>query len=113
VSARTERALVLVKLLHTFVWALFVACIAGIFVSTARGRLGVAAALIAAVTGEVLVLVANRMRCPLTDLAARYTAERRANFDIYLPRWLAKRNQEIFGPLYLAGLAYTLVEWLR
>ncbi len=31
------------------------------------------------------VLAANGGRCPLSDLAARYTDERASNFDIYLP----------------------------
>jgi protein-S-isoprenylcysteine O-methyltransferase Ste14 len=35
--------------------------------------------------------------CLLTDLAARYTAERAANSDIYLPLWLARYNKPIFG----------------
>ncbi len=42
---------------------------------------------------EVAVLAFNGMRCPLTDLAARYTDDRRDNFDIYLPLWLAAIQQ--------------------
>ena len=45
---------------------------------------------------------------PLTTVAARCTHERRANFDIYLPEWLARYNKHIFGALYAAGLAFTL-----
>lgn len=56
---------------------------------------------------EVSVLVANRMRCPLTEVAARYTTERQDNFDIYLPLWLARHNKEVFGGLYVAGIVYT------
>lgn len=50
-------------------------------------------------------LPANRLRCPLTDIAARHTADRRANFDIYLPLWLA-RSKHVFGTLYLIGATY-------
>ena len=100
-----------IKLLHTVVWALFVACILGIFVAARAGRLGWAAVLIGVVMGETLVLVFNRMRCPLTDVAARYTAERADNFDIYLPLFVARHNKTIFGALYVAGIVYTLVEW--
>lgn len=57
---------------------------------------------------EVLVLFANRMRCPLTDIAAGYTDDRRDNFDIYLPLWLARYNKHVFGTLYVAGILYTL-----
>jgi hypothetical protein len=48
----------------------------------------------------------------LTGIAARYTDDRRANFDIYLPEWLARHNKTIFGALYLLGLAYLLARWL-
>jgi hypothetical protein len=60
---------------------------------------------------ECLVLLVNRMRCPLTGVAARYTADRRDNFDIYLPLWLARYNKHIFGSLFVAGLLFTLVCW--
>jgi hypothetical protein len=59
-----------------------------------------------AVAVEVLVLAFNRWRCPLTDVAARHTSDRRDNFDIYLPEWLARHNKVIFGTLYVAGLAF-------
>ena len=42
--------------------------------------------------------------CPLTSIAARYTDDRRANFDIYLPEWLARHNKAVFGALYVAGI---------
>jgi hypothetical protein len=47
----------------------------------------------------VLVLIANGGRCPLTTLAARYTMDRRDNFNIYLPEWLARHNKLIFGSI--------------
>ncbi len=105
--------LVAIKLLHTVVWVLFVACILGIFVGARQGRFDLVVILAAVVLGEVLVLVINRMRCPLTGVAARYTSARADNFDIYLPLWLARHNKTIFGTLYAAGIVYALVEWLR
>ncbi len=103
--------LVAVKLLHTLVWAFMVACITGIYFFAAAGRFGWALAAAGIVLGEVVVLVVNRMRCPLTRVAARFTEDRRANFDIYLPEWLARYNKEIFGTLYVLGLAYAAVRW--
>lgn len=104
--------LVAVRILHTLVWAFMVACIAGIYLFAAAGRFGWALASAAVVLGEVVVLVLNRMRCPLTPVAARFTEDRRPNFDIYLPEWLAKYNTEIFGTVYVLGLAYAAVLWL-
>jgi hypothetical protein len=112
-SARARAALVAIRTLHTAVWAFFVACIAAVFVLAGRGRFAWALAAAGIVLVEVLVLALNRMRCPLTPIAARFTADRHASFDIYLPEWLAARNKEIFGPLYLAGLLYLLLAWLR
>jgi hypothetical protein len=52
---------------------------------------------------ECAVLAINGGRCPLTDLAAKYTADRASNFDIYLPNWLADHNKLIFGLLFVVG----------
>lgn len=62
--------------------------------------------------GEVVVLWLNRWSCPLTPIAARYTQDRRPNFDIYLPEWLARYNRQMFGPLYLATLVYLVAMYL-
>jgi hypothetical protein len=56
-------------------------------------------------------LAVNRMRCPLTDLAARHTDRREANLDIYLPLWLARHNQAVFGALWIAGELYAFGVW--
>jgi hypothetical protein len=102
-----------IKLGHTAVWAFFVACILSIPLFTASSNFGLAALFTAIVACEVGVLVLNRMRCPLTGVAARYTDDRRANFDIYLPEWLARNNQQIFGTLYTVAVLFLLVRWLR
>ena len=72
------------------------------------------AALATGIVGvEVLVLILNRWRCPLTSVAAQYTEDRRDNFDIYLPEWLARHNKLLFGSLYLGGILYALVRWVH
>ena len=111
-SPESSAALILVKVAHTIVWALFAGCILALPVASWRGDHSAAAWLAAIVAGEVAVLLFNRMRCPLTAVAARYTADRRDNFDIYLPEWLARHNQRIFGSLYLAGAGFALVRWI-
>jgi hypothetical protein len=107
------RRLRTVRLLHTAVWALFVVCILAIPWLASQGRFGAAAVLATVVLGEVIVLWYHRWSCPLTAVAARYTDDRRANFDIYLPEWLARHNKQIFGPLYAAGVAYLVAMYLR
>jgi hypothetical protein len=58
-----------------------------------------------------MVLPFNHFKCPLTDIAARFTTDRRDNFDIYLPLWLACHNKQLFGALYVGGIVYALVVW--
>lgn len=106
-------ALRAVKLAHTAVWAFFASCVLAIPVVTWEGSYGRAGLLIGVVAIEVLVLLLNRWRCPLTPVAARYTTDRRDNFDIYLPEWLARNNKLLFGALYVVGILYTLIRWAR
>jgi hypothetical protein len=104
--------LVLVKLLHTIVWALFAGCIFALPLTGLKRRFDWALGLTVVVLLECLVLMANRWRCPLTNLAARFTADHADNFDIYLPAWLARHNKVIFGSLVLAGELVVLACWL-
>jgi hypothetical protein len=105
-------ALQIVKIVHTVAWAFFVGCIVAIPFATYAGNFFVSFLLIAIVLVEVAVLVVNRWRCPLTDVAARYTEDRHDNFDIFLPLLLARHNKLIFGTLFAAALAYTLISWM-
>ena len=98
----------LIRLLHTVVWAFFVAVIVAIPVVAWQSRFGLFLVLTALVLVEVVVLAVNGSRCPLTDVAARYTDDRRPNFDIYLPLPIARYNKEIFGPLFVAGVLFGL-----
>jgi polyferredoxin len=101
-----------IKLAHTVVWAVFAGCILAIPVLAAQNHFVAASALAGIVLFEVVVLWLNRWSCPLTTVAARYTADRRANFDIYLPEWLARYNKHIFGLLYVAGLVHLGLRYL-
>jgi hypothetical protein len=100
-----------IKLAHTVVWAFFASSIVAIPVLAATGAYRPAFIFIGIVFVEVLVLVINGWRCPLTDIAARHTSDRRDNFDIYLPEWLARHNKLIFGLLYVLGSVYALARW--
>jgi len=101
-----------VKTIHTVVWAFFAASVFVIPVLAVLGHCREAALFIAIVLVEVVVLLVNGWHCPLTGIAARYTDDRRENFDIYLPEWLARYNKKIFGSLYVLGIAITLAQCL-
>ena len=102
-----------VKFAHTIVWALLVACILGIPVAAWQNRFGWAAGLAAIIVVEGIVLIANGWRCPLTDVAARYTHDRRDNFDIYLPLWLARHNKAIFTTIFVGAMVFSVIQWAR
>ena len=111
-SARAGILLFAIKFAHTVVWAFFVLCIFAIWVFARQGRFDGAVLSIGVVLIEVAVLALNRWRCPLGTVVARYTDDRRANFDIYLPEWLARHTKVIFGTLYGAGIIFTLASWV-
>lgn len=108
----SSRSLWLVKALHTLAWAFFAGCIVAIPIASWRGAHGAAGWLTLIVAVEVVILALNRWSCPLTAVAARYTDDRRDNFDIWLPEWLARNNKLVFGSLYVAGALFALVRWL-
>ena len=101
--------LITIKWAHTIVWAFFVFVILYIvycgFTNNINNWTWIGIGLI---IGEGLVLLIFKRQCPLTVLARNYTDAQEENFDIYLPRWLAKYNQEIFTSIFLIGLIMVL-----
>ena len=98
-----------IKIIHTVIWAVFAGSIIAIPIFAGLEMWTLTGILIILVLLECLVLAFNNMRCPLTDIAARYTDDRTDNFDIYLPLWPARHNKTIFGSLFVAGLIYTIL----
>jgi hypothetical protein len=96
-----EDRLTFIKLFHTVVWAVLAGCILALPVTALRQRFDLALILTIIIIAECGVIALNHGRCPLTDVAARYTQDRRDNFDIYLPNWLARHNKAIFGTLFV------------
>jgi hypothetical protein len=102
-----------IKLLHTVIWAFLAASILVLPVAGVLRRFRWAAILTVIVLLECGVLAVNGGRCPLSDLAARFTVDRGSNFDIYLPTWLAEHNKVVFGVLFVAGELVVVGYWLR
>jgi hypothetical protein len=102
-----------IRLAHTAIWIVLAAAIVALPLLGVLRRFRWAARLSGLVLLECGVLAANGGRCPLTDLAARFTTDRAPNFDIYLPVSLAKYNKIIFGVLFVAGELAVLACWLR
>ena len=100
-----------VKLVHTVAWAFFAGCVVLIPVAAWHDRYLAVLVLSSFVLLETGILALNDWKCPLTRVAAKYTDERRDNFDIYLPLWVARHNKEIFGSLFVLGLMFALGRW--
>jgi hypothetical protein len=110
--SRQINPLVAVKLLHTAVWALLAGCILALPVTALMHRFDWGVILTVIILVECGVLALNSGRCPLTDVAARFTGERADNSDIYLPNWLARHNKAIFGTIFVANELIVLWCWL-
>jgi hypothetical protein len=100
-----EVAIGAIKVVHSGIFLLNAASVLHIFwvgVLNRRSR-WTRPALVAAL-GESVVFVANRGRCPLTQLVEAMGADSGRVSDIFLPPWLADRIPQIFGPPLVIGL---------
>ena len=98
------------KIVHTFIWIVMTTANFAAFYLALVGRFNWLFFLcLALLGGEIVVIVVNRWHCPLTDVMAKYTSDRAANFDIYLPLWLAKNNIKIFSALLVVEILIVLL----
>lgn len=101
--------LVIIKVLHSLIWLLYVFVIFWIWYSAIINTINIFTWIcIGLVLFEGLVLLIYRWKCPLTIVAGKYTTDRRDNFDIYLPEWLAKHNKTIFTSIFLGGVVLVI-----
>jgi hypothetical protein len=99
------RAIAAIKLVHSAIFLLNSAAILHIFVAGVRDRPSRwTPAALAVAFSEVAVFVANRGRCPLTDLVESLGTERGRVSDIFLPRWFADRIPQLCGTPLLIGV---------
>jgi hypothetical protein len=99
-------ALFLIKSFHTLIFFVLSACVTCVLYSGVRGRNTRWTWIsLAAIFREGCVLIANRWRCPLTDLAERVGARSGTVSDIFLPVWLSDRIFPICGTVFMVGCA--------
>ena len=105
--------LILVKLLHTAIWVFFIILIFYLLYAVTINKIDMWVWICLGLIGlEALILLIFRSVCPVTLLAGRYSDSNRANFDIYLPHWLAKYNKHIYSVIVAAAvliLIYRLI----
>jgi hypothetical protein len=92
----------LIKTLHTFIWLVMTLSVFYIGYSVIRMEFNTLfyVALIL-ITSEIIVILVNSWKCPLTSVARRHTDDEAPNFDIFLPRIIAQYNKEIFTVILL------------
>jgi hypothetical protein len=103
-SARNQFMLVFVKVIYTLVWGVMAASTFYAIYAGLVWRFNTPFCVsIGLIVVELTILVLTRRRCPLTTVAERYTSDRRDNFDIYLPEWVARHNKTIFSVIFALG----------
>ncbi len=106
--------LLVIKLIHTLIWAFFVLVIFYILYSGITNRINLFTWIaVGVILGEGIVLLVFRMFCPLTLIARKYSDSKKDNFDIFLPNWLAKHNKLIFTSIFLVGLIIVLIRLIQ
>ena len=102
-----------IKAIHTTIWVVMAMSVFYIGYSVFRMKFdGLFFISLVLIVAEILVILMNSWRCPLTNIAKRYASEDTPNFDIYLPRTIAQYNKEIFSVILLLILltyVYNLV----
>jgi len=111
----TSRAkLILIKILHTAIWIFYNIVIFYLLYAVTSNKIDkwiwIGLGLIAL---EGLILLLFKKICPVTLIARKYSSSTSANFDIYLPNWLAKYNKLIYSIIVLIILVILLyrVTW--
>lgn len=97
--------LIFIKTLHTLIWVIMSAAnfCAFYFAFTGQYDLWFWIPCLLIVS-EIFIILFNDWHCPITPIAAKYTDDRKSNFDIYLPEWLAKYNVKIFSVIIVVEI---------
>ncbi|WP_235893429.1 hypothetical protein [Litoribacter populi] len=97
--------LILIKSLHTLIWVFYNVVIFYLLYAVVVDSIDKWVWIcIGLIVFEGVVLALFKLRCPLTIVAEKYSDSQKANFDIYLPNWLAKYNKEIYTTIFLIAV---------
>jgi len=100
-AASNNNKLLFIKSIHTAIWIFFNVVIFYLLYAAIAGKIDIWVwVCVSLVLIEGLVLLAFKMFCPLTVWARKYSTSTKANFDIFLPNWLAKYNKLIYTTIF-------------
>lgn len=98
---KSETKLMLIKTIHTAIWVFFNFVIFYMLYAAIANKLDIWLWIgYGFVFLEGLTLLTFNLHCPLNLLARKYTSSTNANFDIYLPSWLAKYTKLIYTTIF-------------
>jgi len=101
--------LILIKIIHTFIWVFFNFVIFymlyAVIIDKLDSWLWIGYALIVL---EGITLLIFNFFCPITIIARKYSDSTKDNFDIYLPNWLAKYNKLIYAGIMVIIIILTI-----
>lgn len=104
------RIIFAIKLFHSVIYLFMSVCILYIFYCGVSGRLDrwlwIALGFI---TAEIIALVSNRMRCPLTTLALHYGDKTGDDLiaDWFLPGWMVQYTVPFW--MVILGIGFSLI----
>lgn len=108
-----NRKLLFIKIIHTMIWLFFNVVIFYVLYAVITNKIDLWVWIcVGLVLVEGLVLLAFKMFCPLTVLARKYSNSTKANFDIFLPNWLAKHNKLIYTSIFGVSLVILIIRLL-
>lgn len=109
-----ETKLAIVKIIHTIIWLFFNVVIFymlyAVIVNKIDRWLWIGYGLFIL---EGITLIAFKFFCPLTVIARKYSDSSKANFDIYLPNWLAKYNKLIYTSILGVIIIITIYQLFK
>ncbi|HCY82228.1 MAG TPA: hypothetical protein DHV22_11835 [Xanthomarina gelatinilytica] len=95
----------LIKIIHTIIWLFYNVVIFYLLYAVINNKIDIWVwVCIGLVILEGLILLIFKLFCPITIIARKYSDSRKANFDIYLPNWLAKYNKQIYISLFMLAI---------
>ncbi|MFA5309118.1 MAG: hypothetical protein WC370_06485 [Dehalococcoidales bacterium] len=96
-----------IKFIHSVIYLFMVACLCYIFYCALAQRYDwTLLTAILAIVVEGLVLLLNRGRCPFTNLAEKYGAERGSVTDLFFPMWCARHTFRISTTVFILELIW-------
>jgi len=109
-----ETKLTLIKSIHTLIWIFFNVVIFYMLYAAIANKLDHWLWIgYGFITLEGLILLTFKSHCPLNLLARKYSSSTQDNFDIYLPRRLAKYTKLIYTTIFAIITIITIYQMLN